>query len=194
MTFQVSPSLRNAVDEVKAGKIRAVGLSNDTPWGAMKFLELSDRLGLPRITSVQNPYNLLNRTYEIGLAEISMREDCGLLAYSPLAFGVLSGKYRGGAQPKGARLTLFPYFDRYLNGLCAKAADEYSAISSRFGLSLTSMALAFINHQPFVTASIVGATTMEQLKENIASIHVNLSDEILAEIDAVHTAIPNPGP
>lgn len=181
-------------DEVKAGKIRAVGLSNETPWGVMKFLELSNRLGLPRIASVENPYNLLNRTYEIGLAEISMREGCGLVAYSPLAFGVLSGKYRGGALPEGARLTQFPFFDRYSNDLCAKAAEAYAAISARHDLSLASLALAFINKQPFVTSNIVGATGIEQLKENIASIHVNLSDEILAEIDAVHRAIPNPGP
>ncbi|MEG3616879.1 NADP(H)-dependent aldo-keto reductase [Magnetovibrio sp. PR-2] len=181
-------------DAHKAGKIRAVGVSNETPWGVMKYVELSERLGLPRVASVQNPYNLLNRTYEVGLAEVSVREQCGLLAYSPLAFGVLSGKYLRGARPEGARLTLFPYFDRYLRDLCASAVESYAAVSQKFDLNLATMALAFINRQPFLTSNIVGATTMEQLKENIASIDVELSDEILAEIEVVHTAIPNPAP
>ena len=187
-------TLSALTDAQKAGKIRAVGVSNETPWGLMKYLDIADRLGLARVASVQNPYNLLNRTYEIGMAEASIRENCGLLAYSPLAFGVLSGKYRGGARPENARLTLFPYFDRYLKDLCAKSVDEYAAVSARYDLNLTSMALAFVNRQPFLTANIIGATTMAQLKENIAAIDITLSDEVLADIEAVHTAIPNPAP
>lgn len=190
----LAETLSALADAQKAGKIRAVGLSNETPWGVMKYLEIADRLGLPRVASVQNPYNLLNRSYEVGLAEASIREDCGLLAYSPLAFGVLSGKYRGGARPKNCRLTLFPYFDRYLKDLCTKAVDEYAGISQRHDLNLTSMAQAFVNRQPFLTSNIIGATTMDQLKENIASIDVALSDEVLAEIEDVHNQIPNPAP
>lgn len=179
---------------VKAGKVRAIGLSNETPWGAMKFLQLAEQLGLARIASVQNPYSLLNRSYEVGLAEISIREHCGLLAYSPMAFGVLSGKYLDGVRPEGARLTLFPYFDRYAKDLAERATRRYVELARDHGLDPAQMALAFVNRQPFLTSTIVGATTMDQLKANIASIDVDLSAEILEGIAAIHTELPNPAP
>lgn len=181
-------------DLVQAGKIRHVGLSNETAWGAMKFLETAERLGLPRVASIQNPYSLLNRTYEVGLAEVSVREDCGLLAYSPLAFGVLTGKYLNGVRPEGSRLVLFPYFERYAKELAGAATERYVALAQKHGLDPAQMALAFANRQDFLTASIVGATTMEQLKTNIASIDVDLSAEVLDGIAEIHTAIPNPAP
>lgn len=178
---------------VKAGKIRYVGLSNETPWGVMRFLHDAKTKNLPRIVTVQNPYSLLNRTFEVGLAEISMRENIGLLAYSPLGFGVLTGKYLEG-KPENTRVSLFPNLSRYSGTLCTEATLKYKAIADRHGLSLTQMALAFINQQPFLTANIIGATNMNQLNENIDSIHVNLSEEILKEINEVHKQIPNPAP
>jgi len=179
---------------IKAGKVRAVGVSNETPWGVMKYLELAERHGLPRIASVQNPYSLLNRTYEIGMAEVSARENCGLLAYSPLAFGVLSGKYLNGARPKGARLSLFPYFDRYIQDKVEQITKRYVELAHDHGLDPAQMALAFVNAQAFLTANIIGATTMEQLKSNIASIDVELSAEVLDGIAAIHADHPNPSP
>jgi aryl-alcohol dehydrogenase-like predicted oxidoreductase len=154
----------------KAGKVRHVGLSNETPWGTMRFLALAERHGLPRMVSIQNPYNLLNRSFEIGLAEVAMREQCGLLAYSPLAFGMLSGKYLGGARPPRARLTLFARFDRYSNPEAVAATAEYVAIARRHGLDPAQMALAWVTSRPFVTSNIIGATTMAQLEgQNLAS-------------------------
>lgn len=179
---------------VKAGKIRHVGISNETPWGAMSYLKLSEAKHVARVASIQNPYNLLNRTFEIGLAEIAMREQCGLLAYSPLAFGILSGKYIGGTRPPKARLTLYSRFKRYTNALGEAATSRYVSIARHHNLSPAQMSLAFINQQPFVTANIIGATTMEQLRENIASIDLTLSPDLLAEIEAVHQDIPNPCP
>lgn len=181
-------------EQVKAGKIRHVGVSNEVPWGMFEYLNQADRHGLPRIASVQNPYSLLNRTYEVGMAEISVREECCLLAYSPLAFGVLSGKYLDGAQPAGARLTLFPYFDRYKQDLAEKATRRYVALARDHGLDPAQMALAFVNAQPFVTANITGATTMDQLKSNIASMDITLSEDVLEGIAAIHKDIPNPAP
>lgn len=178
----------------KSGKVREFGLSNETPWGITEFLRISGEKGLPRMASVQNPYNLLNRTYEIGIAEISHREECGLLAYSPMGFGALSGKYLGGKKPEGARLTLWDYFSRYSNPQAIAATEKYAAIAEKHGLSLAQMSLAYVNTRPFVTANIIGATKMEQLKENIASISVKLSAEVLEEIDAVHVEHPNPSP
>ncbi|MDG1287393.1 MAG: NADP(H)-dependent aldo-keto reductase [Rickettsiales bacterium] len=185
----------SALEElVKAGKVRHIGLSNETPWGINECLRLAREKGLPRVMSVQNPYSLLNRSYEVGCAEISIREQCGLLAYSPLAFGMLTGKYNGGAKPAKGRLTVFDQFQRYLGERSVAAAEAYSAIAAKHGLSPAQMALAYVNTRPFLTSNIVGATTMEQLKENIDSIDVKLSDEILAEIEAVHNQNPNPAP
>ncbi|MBK5967759.1 MULTISPECIES: NADP(H)-dependent aldo-keto reductase [Thiorhodovibrio] len=184
-----------ALDElVKAGKIRHVGLSNETPWGTMTMLKLAEQHGLPRMVSIQNPYSLLNRTFEIGLAEVAMREDCGLLAYSPLGFGVLSGKYLNGARPANARVTLFSRFDRYSNPQAEKATAAYVDIARRHALDPAQMALAWVNSRPFLTANIIGATTIAQLKANIASSEVILSAEVIAEIESVHQSQPNPSP
>lgn len=179
---------------VISGKVRAIGLSNETPWGVMSFLEIARREGLPVVASIQNPYSLLNRTFEIGLAEIAHREAVGLLAYSPLAFGVLSGKYLGGKRPEGARLTLFDRFSRYTNPEADRATEAYAALASEHGLSLTEMALAFVTSRSFVTSNIIGATTMAQLKENIDTHTVHLSDAVLDGIEAIHTRQPNPSP
>lgn len=178
----------------KAGKIRHIGLSNETPWGFMKYLEVAEKEGLPRIQSVQNPYSLLNRTYEIGNAEVSLREKAGLLAYSPLGFGVLTGKYRGGKRPEKARLTLWDRFSRYTNERGIEATESYCKLAEDHGLTPTQLALAFVNGRSFVTANIIGATTMEQLKENIASIEIELSPEVREEINNIHQMIPNPCP
>lgn len=179
---------------VKAGKIRYFGLSNETAWGVMRYLHLADKHNLPRCISVQNPYSLLNRTYEVGLAEVSIKENVPLLPYSPLAFGLLSGKYHQEEKPANSRLTLFPRMSRYNGKLSYDATARYLELAKTHGMSLATMSLAFINSRPFVTSNIIGATTMDQLKENIDSIDIELSDEILKEIEAIHNVIPNPAP
>ena len=177
-----------------AGKIRAFGVSNETPWGMSRHLRLAED-GLPRMQSVQNPYNLLNRSYEIGMAEISARENCGLLPYSPLAFGALSGKYLGGKKPAGARLTRWgDYFKRYTTDKAVQATADYAALAKKRGVSLAAMAVAFSIHQPFVTSSIIGATTLEQLRENIAAAELHFDDDWRAELDALGDAHFNPCP
>ncbi|GEK73598.1 MULTISPECIES: NADP(H)-dependent aldo-keto reductase [Halomonas] len=179
---------------VQAGKIRAVGLSNETPWGVMHALQLAERQGLPRVASVQNPYSLLNRSFEVGLAEIAHREDVGLLAYSPLAFGKLSGKYLDGARPEGARLTLFERFQRYNSPQAEEATRAYVEIARQHGLDPAQMALAYVNSRSFLTSNIIGATTMAQLESNLESESLRLDDEVLAAIEAVHQRHPNPSP
>jgi aryl-alcohol dehydrogenase-like predicted oxidoreductase len=179
---------------VRQGKIRFVGLSNETPWGVMEALRVSERAGLPRVVSIQNPYNLLNRSFEVGLAEIAHREDVGLLAYSPLAFGMLSGKYAAGARPAGARLTLFERFSRYSNPQGEATTERYLELASAHGISPAQMALAYVNSRSFVTSNIIGATGMEQLREDIASAEIRLSDELLEQIGAIHIDQPNPCP
>ena len=179
---------------VVSGKVRAIGLSNETPWGVMTFLEIARREGLPVVASIQNPYSLLNRTFEIGLSEIAHRESVGLLAYSPLAFGVLSGKYLGGRRPEGARLTLFDRFSRYSNPEATRATEAYASLAAEHGLSLTAMALAYVTSRPFVTSNIIGATSMAQLKENIDTHDLKLSDAVLDGIEAIHVSQPNPSP
>ncbi|MFV0455488.1 MAG: NADP(H)-dependent aldo-keto reductase [Pseudomonas sp.] len=184
-----------ALDEqVKAGKIRHIGLSNETPWGAMKLLQLAKSRGWPRAVSIQNPYNLLNRSFEVGLAEIAMREQCGLLAYSPLAFGMLSGKYEGGARPANGRITLFNRFTRYSNPQARTACSRYVALAREHGLDPAQMALAYVTRQPFVTSNIIGATNLEQLDNNLASLQVQLSEDVLEAIEAIHVEQPNPAP
>ena len=187
-------TLEVLAEQVKAGKIRHVGLSNETPWGAMKFLQLADSLGLPRMVSIQNPYNLLNRSFEVGLAEVAIREQCGLLAYSPLAFGMLSGKYENGARPANARITLFSRFTRYTNPQTEAACSRYVALAREHGLDPAQMALAYVTAQPFVTSNIIGATSLEQLESNLASADLQLSAEVLEGIEAIHRAQPNPAP
>ncbi|RKS99310.1 NADP(H)-dependent aldo-keto reductase [Flavobacterium sp. 123] len=179
---------------IKEGKINYIGLSNETPWGIMRFLEESKNFNLPRIKTVQNPYSLLNRQFEVGSAEVCMRENVGLFAYSPMAFGVLSGKFLTGESHPNARIKLFPQFSRYNSEQCTEATRLYQEVANKNGLSLTELALAFIEQQPFVTSTIIGATTVQQLKENIDTIKVSLSEEILKEIDAVHAVIPDPAP
>jgi len=189
---QVLETLR---DLIREGKIRHVGISNETPWGTMRFLEESKvHPSLPRMVTIQNPFCLLNRLFETGLSEIAIREHIGLLAYSPLAFGVLSGKYLGGKRPEKSRITLFPAYNRYISETSVIATQKYFDLANKHGLSLAQMALAFVNTRPFVTSTIIGATTMEQLKENIGSIDVGLSAELLEGINAIHNEIPNPSP
>ena len=189
-------SVLNVLKEfVDQGKIRYIGISNESAWGLSKFLELSKFHDLPRVISVQNPYNLLNRTYEVGLAEVSIREQSGLLAYSPLASGVLTGKYRNNQKPKGSRIQLFgDYFPRYFKKLSLLAVEEYFKVAKKHKISLAQLSLAFVNQQPFVTSNIIGSTTMKQLKEDIDSINVELSSEIIDEINLVHKNNPNPAP
>lgn len=179
---------------VKAGKIRHIGLSNETPWGTAQFLHLAASRGWPRAVSIQNPYSLLNRTFEIGLAEIALREQIGLLAYSPLAFGVLSGKYLDGARPAGSRLALFDRFQRYNNPQAETAARGYVELARSRGLDPAQLALAFVTTRPFVTSNIIGATTLEQLRSNLASVELQLDDELLEAIEDIHRSQPNPAP
>lgn len=181
-------------DLVKQGKIRHYGLSNETPWGVMRHLQESKQHQLTRAKTVQNPYSLLNRTYEIGLAEVSVRENIGLLAYSPMAFGLLSGKFLNGKKPKNARITLYPQMSRYNNPQVEKIIEKYAVLAQEYSISLAQMSLAFINQQDFVTSTIIGATSLEQLDENIKSINLILSDEILKKIEAIHQSQPNPAP
>ena len=188
---EILESLKKFIEQ---GKIRYVGLSNETAWGLSKFLELSKMKGLPKMMSVQNPYNLLNRTYEVGLAEISIREQSGLLAYSPLAFGYLTGKYRNNKLPAKSRMQLFKNFNRYKNENGQKAIDEYYKISKKYNLDFTQMSLKFCEIQHFTTSVIIGATTMEQLKTNIESVNVNLNSDIINDINKIQKKYPNPCP
>jgi aryl-alcohol dehydrogenase-like predicted oxidoreductase len=190
----IAETLEILADLVDDGKIRHIGVSNETPWGVMRYLEDAERDGTPRIVSIQNPYSLLNRSFEVGLAEIAYREQVGLLAYSPLAFGTLSGKYLDGARPKDARLSLFERFTRYTNPQGESAASAYVELARRRGLDPAQMALAYVNSRPFVTATIVGATTMEQLAADITSADLTLAPEVLAQIQAIHVDQPNPCP
>tara|TARA_B110000211_G_scaffold101620_1_gene118246 strand:+ start:6429 stop:7406 length:978 start_codon:yes stop_codon:yes gene_type:complete len=179
---------------IKSGKIRYIGMSNETPYGLSKYLELSKNKDLPRMMSVQNPYSLVNRTYEIGMSEISIREKCGLLVYYPLAAGALSGKYRGGQMPKNSRMTLFKGWERMINPLAMKAYDEYYELAREYNMTMVQLAQAFVNSRPFVTSNIIGATTMEQLKENIGSIGRELTEEMMEKINLIHNNNPNPSP
>ncbi len=180
---------------VKAGTIRAIGLSNETPWGTMKYLQTAEEKNLVRPVTIQNSYSMIHRAYEAGMSEVSLRENIGLLAYSPLAQGVLSGKYIDGKSPEGSRGNLFPRFiARYMGDGSSEAVKRYQSIANKNGITLSELSLAFVNQLPFVTSNIIGATKMSQLKENINSINIELSEEILKEIEAVHQLIPNPAP
>lgn len=179
---------------VKEGKIRTIGISNETAWGCAEYCRVASEHNLPRIVSIQNPYNLLNRTFEIGLAEFAHREQTGLLAYSPLAFGVLSGKYLNDAKPAGTRLVLFDRFTRYTNPQANAATDAYINLAKENGLDPSQMALAYVNSRPFLTSNIIGATSMEQLKIDIESVNIKLSKDIVREIESIHVKYPNPSP
>ena len=179
---------------IKNGKIRYIGVSNETPYGLSKFLEISKNKNLPRVMTVQNPYNLVNRTYEIGMSEISIREKCGLIPYYPLATGYLTGKYRNNKKPKNSRQALFKGWERHGNPMALKAYEEYFKLAEDHNLSPAKLAHAFVNTRPFVTSNIIGATTMDQLRENIESVDVSLTDEILDKINLIHNNNPNPSP
>ncbi|PLC48025.1 NADP(H)-dependent aldo-keto reductase [Pollutimonas subterranea] len=193
-TVPIQETLEVLQDFIKAGKVRHIGVSNETPWGVAQYLKLAETQNLPRIVSIQNPYNLLNRSYENGLSEFSHLEGVGLLAYSPLGMGVLAGKYLNGARPEGARMTLFTRFDRYMKPQAERATKEYVQLARDQGLSPAAMALAFVNQQPFVTSNLIGATRISQLKENIDSVEVTLSKEVMDAIQAIHQRYPNPSP
>ncbi len=179
---------------IKSGKIRYIGMSNETPYGLSRYLEISKNKGAPRMMSVQNPYSLVNRTYEIGMSEISIRQKCGLLVYYPLAAGALSGKYRNGEMPKKSRMALFKGWERHLNPLAMRAYDEYYKLAKDFNLTMVQLAQSFVNSRPFVTSNIIGATTMEQLKENIDSVNIDFTDEMMERVDKIHNENPNPSP
>lgn len=181
-------------EQVRAGKIRYIGVSNETPWGVMRYLQLAEKHDLPRIVSIQNPYSLLNRSFEIGLSEISQHEGVELLAYSSLAFGTLSGKYLNGAKPADARNTLFSRFTRYSSPQAEAAIAEYVALAKKRNLDPSQMALAFVRQQPFVASTLLGATTMEQLKINIDSQNLTLDEEILADLENIHKRFTIPAP
>ncbi len=179
---------------IKIGKIRHIGMSNETPYGLSRYLEISKNKGAPRMMSVQNPYNLVNRTYEIGMSEISIREKCGLLVYYPLAAGGLSGKYRNGKMPKDSRMALFKGWERHLNPLAMEAYDKYFELAKDFNLTMVQLAQSFVNSRPFVTSNIIGATTMDQLKENVESINIQFTDEMMERVNEIHNNNPNPSP
>lgn len=187
-------TLEALADVVKQGKVRYIGLSNETPWGVMSYLRLAEKHDLPRAITIQNPYNLLNRTFEVGLSEIAHNEGVELLAYSPLAFGALSGKYLNDAKPEGARCTLYERFVRYFTPNGVKATEAYVKLAQEHGLDPAQMALAFVNQCPFVASNIIGATTMEQLKSNIDSLEVDLSEELLASLQEIGVQYSNPCP
>ncbi|OZI46928.1 NADP(H)-dependent aldo-keto reductase [Bordetella genomosp. 5] len=193
-TVPIAETLEVLQDFVRQGKVRHIGVSNETPWGVAQFLKHAEVDKLPRIASIQNPYSLLNRTYELGLSEFSHHEDVGLLAYSPLAMGMLCGKYLDGAKPAGARLTLFTRFTRYSNPESEAATRDYVELARARGLSPTHLALAFVNERPFVTSNLIGATNLEQLKENIDSVDVGIDEDLWKAIDEIHTRHPNPAP
>ncbi len=190
---EIEEVLENLNSFVKAGKIRYIGLSNETPWGVMKFLQLAKEKNLPRVVSIQNVYSLVNRVFDIANSEVSIREKCGLLAYSPLAGGRLSGKYIGNKKPKNARYTIWPRrFNRHHTKRGEIAIESYFKLAKKHGIAPSTLANSFVNDRPFVTSNIIGATSMKQLKENIDSIDLELSKQILYEIEEIHLSDPNP--
>lgn len=191
-TVPIAETLTALAELVASGKIRHIGVSNETPWGLHQYLMLAEHANLPRIASIQNPYSLLNRSFEVGLSEFSLREQVGLLAYSPLAFGMLSGKYQNGARPDGARLSLYRRFQRYLNPQAQQASDAYGQLAKEHGLTPVQLAQAFVNTRPFVASNLIGATNLDQLKENVDSVNFTLSPELNAAIADIHQAMPNP--
>jgi aryl-alcohol dehydrogenase-like predicted oxidoreductase len=196
-TIEIEVTLEALGELVKAGKIRHIGLSNETPWGTMKYLELSKTHSLPRVVSIQNAYNLVNRAFEVGLSEITNHEDVGLLSYSPLGQGILTGKYLNGQMPEGSRMALFgdgPLAYRYKSERTKRATEMYVDIAKKYEIDPAQMAIRFCDVQPFMTSTIIGATKMTQLKTCIDSVHLDLTKEILKEIDAVHRELPHPAP
>ena len=193
-TVPILETLRALGDLARAGKIRYIGLSNETPWGVHEFLRHAEREGLPRVVSIQNPYNLLNRSFEVGLAEFALREQVGLLAYSPLGFGTLTGKYLDGQLPPDGRVTRWERFSRYKGETAEAATAAYVALARRHGIRPAHLALAYVNSRPFLTSNIIGATSLSQLEENIGSIDVRLENALLDEIEAIHNRYTYPSP
>ncbi|PLZ90204.1 NADP(H)-dependent aldo-keto reductase [Fischerella muscicola CCMEE 5323] len=194
-TVSIAEQLEAFADVIKAGKIRYLGLSNETPWGVSEFIRIAQQLGLPKVVSIQNAYNLLNRVFDSALAEVSRYTNIGLLAYSPLGFGFLTGKYIGDQKPENTRIALFPGFgQRYFKPNVNEAVAAYVEIAKKYNLKPAQLALAFVRSRWFVSSTIIGATSLEQLQENIASVNIVLEQDILAEIDTVHTRYPNPAP
>ncbi|MBW4596554.1 MAG: NADP(H)-dependent aldo-keto reductase [Brasilonema angustatum HA4187-MV1] len=194
-TVSIAEQLQAFADVIKAGKIRYLGLSNETPWGVSEFVHIAKQLGLPKVISIQNAYNLLNRVFDSALAEVSRYTNVGLLAYSPLGFGLLSGKYTDDQKPENTRLSLFQGFgQRYFKPNVNDAVAAYVSIARKYNLQPTQLALAFVRSRWFVSSTIIGATSLQQLQENINSVNVILNQDILAELDAVHTRYPNPAP
>lgn len=193
-TVPIEETLAVLDDFVRQGKVRHIGVSNETPWGVARFLELARSRSLPLIATIQNPYNLLNRVFEEGLSEFCRYDSLGLLAYSPLAMGVLTGKYDHGARPEKGRLTLYERFTRYDAPRAREAALAYNELAREHGLTPTQLALAWVNQQVFTSSNLIGATTLEQLRENIASVDVQLSDELITKVNAIHHHSPNPAP
>jgi aryl-alcohol dehydrogenase-like predicted oxidoreductase len=179
---------------IKEGKIKHYGVSNETPWGVMRMVQTAKELGLPNPLTIQNPYSLLNRSYEVGLAEVSIREDIPLLAYSPLAFGVLSGKYMDGKRPEEGRIVKFPQFSRYNNQQAQKATARYAELAKDNGISLVQLALQWVNTRRFVGSNIIGATSLTQLKENIGSVNLDLTNDLLEGIRQIHKDFSHPAP
>jgi aryl-alcohol dehydrogenase-like predicted oxidoreductase len=192
--IEIEETLTALTELVDEGLVKNIGISNETPWGLMEYLRIANERGWSKIVSIQNVYNLLSRQFEVGLAEMAHRENVGLLAYSPLAFGVLTGKYIGGTKPKGSRLALFERFSRYDSPQSESATEAYSDIAKKHNLSLAQMSLSFVCQQPFVTSCLIGATNMRQLRDNIDAVDVVLSKEILKEIEDVQRQYPDPAP
>ncbi len=193
--IEIKTQLEALNELVKAGKVRTIGLSNETPWGLMKFLSLAESYDLPKVVSVQNPYSLLNRSYEVGMAEISIRESCGLLAYSPLGFGMLTGKYDDDKKPDKARLTIFgDIFTRYTKPKGVLISKKLNKLAENYGITPALMALSYVNSRKFVTSNIIGATNLIQLKENIRSINIELNTDIIENIERIHNENPYPCP
>ncbi|MBX7056648.1 MAG: NADP(H)-dependent aldo-keto reductase [Leptospirales bacterium] len=190
----IAETLEALAELISEKKIRNIGVSNETPWGLLEYLRQAEQRGLPRIISIQNPYSLLNRSFEVGLSEIALREKISLLAYSPLAFGYLSGKYLHGQKPPAGRLTLFQRFQRYTNAESEKATERYVALAAQHGLDPAQMALAYARSRDFMASVIIGATTMDQLRSNLASASLSLSVEVKKSIDEIHRQAPNPAP
>lgn len=190
----IEETLRALETLVSSGKIRAIGVSNETPWGIMQYLRLAESAGLPRVLTIQNPYSLVNRTFEVGLAEMAHRENIALLPYSPLGSGTLTGKYRGGARPEGSRLALFNRFGRYESDEAMQASTDYAEFAEANGLDPAQMALAWVKTRPFVLSTIIGATNMEQLASNIAAFEIDLPESVMAGIERIHMGQPNPAP
>lgn len=191
---QILETLESFEEVKKEGLIRSYGVSNETPWGMMKYQELSKAKGFCGISTIQNPYSLLNRTFEIGMAEVCHREGIQLLAYSPLGFGVLTGKYLNNTSTPRDRLNLFPDYQRYSNPYAVESTKKYLELANKVGVSLTKLALQFVTTRPFMVSNIIGATNITQLEENILSLEINLTDEILNEIEVIHASFPNPSP